>query len=81
VSLRCWLGHHDWEHICYNDERVCLRCKRHEITISIGGGWGGWQEVSEWRAAQAARRARRERAKRIADMTSDTSSEVQGERP
>jgi hypothetical protein len=56
MNWRCRLGHHDWVRVLH--DRVCLRCERHEVPISTGGGWGGWDEIG---AVQAERKARQER--------------------
>jgi hypothetical protein len=76
MSLRCLLGHHDWEHLRENTERVCLRCRRHQVAISIGGGWGGWDDITAVKAQAAERWRRQDKAKRIARRT-DGASEVQ----
>lgn len=72
VNWRCFFGH-DWHSVRLNvvknsgrTDRVCLRCKLHEVPISVGGGWGGWQEIGDWEASMEASRARRDAAKAIA---------------
>ncbi len=75
MSLRCLLDFHDWEHINDNAERVCLRCRRHQVTVSVGGGWGGWEDITEVKAAAVERSRRQMKAKRIARRVADTSAD------
>ncbi len=65
MKLPCWLVGHDWERV--EPMRICLRCHRLEVPISVGGGWGDWQEVTEWQREKMARDERRRKAKRLTD--------------
>jgi hypothetical protein len=77
VSLRCLLGQHDWENLNSGAERVCLRCRRHQVSVDTGGGWGGWDDITAVKAAATERDRRQRKAKLIARHTDGTTTEVQ----
>ena len=69
MNWKCWWGH-DWERIGFPaTDRVCLRCRRHEVAVSEGGGWGGWREINDYRRIVEYVRHRQEAAKRITDTS------------
>jgi hypothetical protein len=69
VNLSCWFGH-DWEMAPNDDGHICLRCGRHEVIVSAGGGWGVSVTIQEREAMEARRRWRQRRAAEIAEYHS-----------
>jgi hypothetical protein len=43
-KLLCWLGFHKWIYI-YEDNRKCIKCKRHEKFVMCPHTEGWWEKI------------------------------------